>query len=469
MEAAAQSQNLLDRFNQWIQESIMLKLFSIGLLTIILLIPAAGIQELINERQQRASEVIQEVADKWSGNQTISGPVLVIPYRKQEVIDRGKDGKEIKETIEKAFFLPEALDIKGNVTPEILHRGIFDAIVYESSLNINSTFNTPDFKKLSIPEDMILWNGAYVTFGITDLRGISDNPSLNVVGKSFTLEPSNNIGFNVRSGRLESPSIAGAEKSHVASSGIVAKLNWESQPLFDGKVTMDLKLKGSQRLDFIPLGKTTNVQLKGPWSDPSFDGEFLPKSREISKEGFAATWKILHFNRPFSQQWAEANQELGGANFGVKLLMPVDQYQKSTRTSKYGLLIILLTFIALFLVEITQKVRIHPFQYILIGSALIIYYTLLLSLSEHVGYNVSYIISSLATVILVGLYSTTFFPVKKLSVLFSALLVTFYSFVFVIVLQQDFSLLIGSIGLFIIVSLLMYFSRKIAWYRESIA
>jgi inner membrane protein len=209
--------------------------------------------------------------------------------------------------------------------------------------------------------------------------------------------------------------------------------------------------------------------LSGPWADPSFDGEFLPATREVTETGFTASWKVLHFNRPFSQQWTQDNQQLSGADFGIKLLIPVDQYQKSIRTSKYGVLIILLTFIALFLVEITQKIRIHPFQYILIGAALTIYYTLLLSFSEHVGYNVAYIIASLATVILISLYSISFLGNTKLIMLFSLLLITFYSFIFVIILQQDFSLLLGSIGLFFIVGLLMYFSRKVNWYREASA
>jgi len=211
------------------------------------------------------------------------------------------------------------------------------------------------------------------------------------------------------------------------------------------------------------------VKVSGPWADPSFDGEFLPASREISESGFTATWKVLHFNRPFAQQWTENNQHLSGADFGVKLLIPVDQYQKSMRTSKYGILVILLTFISLFLVEITQKVRIHPFQYILIGAALIIYYTLLLSFSEHVGYNMAYIISSAATITLIGLYSTTFMQNRKLVMLLASLLLIFYSFIFIIILQQDFSLLLGSIGLFIIISLLMYFSRKVSWYRAEIS
>jgi inner membrane protein len=467
METLTQPTNLLERFNKWIQESIMIKLFSIGFLIIILLIPSSWIDDMIIERQQRAGEVINEITDKWSGNQTMAGPIIVIPYRKQEIIDHGKDGKEIKEHVEKAFFLPETLGINGTVSPEILHRGIFDAVVYESSLQITSTFNTPDFNTLAIPEEMVDWKGAYMIFGITDLRGISDNPTLLIGDKSFTAEPSNNIGVSIVSKRRENNQLYAHQdrKTIASSSGIVAKLGWENAESFKGNVSFKLKLKGSQRLDFVPTGKTTLVKLTGPWADPSFDGEFLPETREINEKGFTASWKVLHFNRPFSQQWTGANQELSGADFGMKLLVPVDQYQKSIRTSKYSVLIILLTFIALFLIEITQRVRIHPFQYILIGAALIIYYTLLLSFSEHLGYNIAYIISSVVTVLLISLYSTTFFPNKKLSSLFSVLLILSYTFIFVIILQQDFSLLLGSIGLFIIISLLMYFSRKVKWYN----
>lgn len=470
METVPQPLNILERFNRWIQESIMVKLFSIGFLILILLIPSSWIRDMIVERQQRAEQVMSEVADKWSGSQTLSGPVLVIPFRKQEVIDHGKEGKEIREHVEKAFFLPEQLDITGTLKPEILHRGIFDAVVYESALTIHSNFRQPDFKNLSIAEDMVLWKDAYMIFGITDLRGISDNPTFRIGDKTLGAEPSNDIGVSVN----RSPAETYAEHTDEtpkqrnvhSSNGIIVKLNWENPVVFNENVNINLNLKGSRRLDFVPAGKTTSVKLSGPWADPSFDGEFLPDTREVTESGFTASWKVLHFNRPFSQQWAGNNQQLSGADFGIKLLIPVDQYQKSIRTSKYGVLIILLTFVALFLVEITQKIRIHPFQYILIGAALTIYYTLLLSFSEHIGYNPAYIIASMATVILISLYSITFLRNTRLTILFSLLLVIFYTFIFVIILQQDFSLLLGSIGLFLIVGLLMYFSRKVSWYND---
>jgi inner membrane protein len=462
--------SLLERFNTWLQESVMIKLFSIGFLILILLIPSAWINDLIYERQSRAAGVMQEVSDKWSGQQTISGPVLVIPFRKKDIIDKGKDGIETREHIENAFFLPEQLTIKGEVAPETLHRGIFDAVVYQSKIQITSAFSKPNFEKLNIPADMIQWKDSYMIFGITDLRGISDSLVFSVGDQNLISEPSNNIGVSVTT-RNTSPfnEERYLDESHeggVSKKGITAKLNWKSAEDFTGAVQMKLNLKGSKTLDFVPTGKTTDVQLSGSWKDPSFDGVFIPITRQIDENRFAATWKILHFNRPFSQEWTNENQTLSEANFGVKLLVPVDQYQKSTRTAKYGILIILLTFIALFLVEITQKIRIHPFQYILIGAALTIYYTLLLSLSEHMGYNLAYLVSSIATVVLVSSYSKSFLKELRLTVLFTLLLIVSYTFIFVIILQQDFALLIGSIGLFVIIGMLMYFSRKIKWYTK---
>lgn len=466
----APSQNILDRFNRWVQESIMVKLFSIGFLILILLIPTAWIDDLIYERQNRADDVIEEVADKWSGSQKISGPILVIPFIKDEVIDRGKEGKELRQVVKKAFFLPDNLDITGDVTPEVLHRGIFDAVVYQSAVKINASFAKPDFKSLMIPEPNVQWKDAYMIFGISDLRGISENPTFLSGENALTAEPSNNIGVTTRADKNEAYSQSTYDSDRntttLSSKGIITKLNWEGAESFRGDLNVKLNLKGSRRLDFVPAGKTTTVNLTGKWANPSFDGEFLPAKRDVTDSSFAATWKVLHFNRPFSQQWTESNQELSGADFGVKLLIPVDQYQKSIRTSKYGVLIILLTFMALFLVEITQKIRIHPFQYILIGAALIIYYTLLLSFSEHIGYNLAYIVASVATVILISLYSTTFFASRRLVILFSILLVIFYVFIFIIILQQDYSLLLGSIGLFFIIGTLMYFSRKVRWYND---
>lgn len=466
METRQTQLSIFERFSLWIRESVMIKLLSIGFLVLILLIPASWVESIINERQYRADDVVREISEKWAGKQTLTGPVLVIPYKRYETIDRGKFGTETHEYTEKAYFLPEELSINGNVKPQVLHRGIFEAAVYESTLSFKSVFEKPDFKALNIREENVLWQDAVLAFGISDLQGMNENPVFKSGEKELSAEPSSDLNFSRKNTTSDNGNYA-YNQAILPTSGIIARLDWNSVDNFEKSVSINLDLKGSSSLNFTPAGKTTTANLKGTWNNPSFDGKFLPQSREITEDGFDASWKVLHFNRPFPQQWKENTQDLSGSEFGVNLLIPVDQYQKSTRTSKYSILIILLTFIALFLLEIVRKIRIHPFQYILTGAALIIYYTLLLSLSEHIGFNPAYITASIATTVLIGLYSTSFLKNNQLSALLTALLSVFYAFIYVIILQQDFSLLFGSIGLFVIVGLLMFFSRKINWYRET--
>ena len=458
---------IIERFNRWLSESIMVKLASIGFLILILLIPSAWVESIIREREGRADSVVEEIASKWSGEQTVNGPLLIIPYiyRYEAEVEHQREvngktiiemKKEMKERIERAYFLPEKLNINGSVEPEVRHRGIFEAAVYKSNIDLKATFNTPSFAGQSIADTDILWADAQIVLGIRDLRGISDNPALTVGGVSCAGEPSNTLNYFSQ--------YNGNDGNASTGNGVVVKLPWKTAADFSGEVAMTLSLKGSSSLYFAPIGKTTDVSLNGPWADPSFDGKFLPADTKIDETSFSASWKVLHYNRPFSQSWFAEEKNLTGSDFGARLLIPVDQYQKSMRSSKYGVLVIMLTFVSLFMVEIMQKVRIHPFQYILIGVALIIYYTLLLSFSEQVGYNWAYLIATVATVALVGLYSTTFLKSRLLVVTFTALLTFFYGFIFVIIQLQDFSLLLGSIGLFLIIGAIMYFSRGIKWY-----
>ena len=304
--------------------------------------------------------------------------------------------------------------------------------------------------------------------GISDLKGINNSPLLTSGEIALQTEPANNIGILLPdySHKINEYSGEKLEKANGSRKGIKSRLNWGTKNDFKSDIVFNLDLKGSNRLSFVPIGKTTKVHLTGPWNNPSFDGEFLPESREISDTEFTATWKVLHFNRAFDQVWTGDDMELSNSSFGVKLLVPVDQYQKSIRSSKYSILIILLTFVSLFLVEIISKIRIHPLQYILIGAALIIYYTLLISLSEYIGYNTAYWIATALTVGLLAFYSKSFMPKAKLAYLFSLIVLLSYFFIFIIIIQQDLSLLIGSIGLFIVTGLIMYFSRKINWYGE---
>jgi inner membrane protein len=462
------SLSLFDRFNKWLKESIMIKLMSIGFLLLILLIPSSWIGSLIAERQARSGEVISEITDKWSGTQTVTGPVLVIPFTKVETVSRWEKGDRIQEVVKsvhKAYFLPEKLSVTGDVAPEVRHRGIYEAVVYTSKLGFTAEFATPDFSRWEITDDLVHWKDAALVMGIADQRGINEDPLIASGEKKYFPEPAGDIGVILY--RENEYNAAGVAVPQQGESGISANLGWLARSDVRSSFTMNLQLKGSDGIYFVPAGKSTEINLNSSWVSPSFEGRMLPDSHQISDQGFNATWKVLSYNRPFSQQWRDQEQVLGGSHLGVRLLIPADEYQKSTRTSKYDVLIIILAFTSLFLVEITAKLRIHPFQYILVGAALTIYYTLLLSLSEHLGYNLAYLISSLATVVLLTMYSFTFLRSKALVALFSGLMSLFYVFIFVIIQAEDFSLLLGSIGLFLIIAVIMYFSRNIRWYGDT--
>jgi inner membrane protein len=465
-----QPAGLIRTITTWIQESITVKLFTIGFLVLILLIPSAWIQSIIEERKHRAGEVMNEVFSTWSGGQTLCGPVLVLPYKHIEHVGTSEGKKTVEET-RKAFFLPNTLQMNSTVSPSTLHRGIFDAVVYNATVDVNSTFNFPKVSELGIAEENIIWKDAYYAFSLSDMRGITENPSVSMNGKALEPEPSSDTGISLSETNYQTADYSSIRVlpagTDYSSRGMIMKTGWASREDFNGDIKMKLQMKGSRKLYFIPAGKTTEVKIGGEWNNPSFNGEFSPATREVGEKNFSATWKILHFNRPFAGQWLGGAQQLSGSDFGVDLILPADQYQKSVRTAKYGVLIILLTFVALLMVEVMQRLRIHPFQYILIGAALTIYYILLLSLSEHLGYNISYLISSSATVLLITLYAMSFMKSTKLAGLFAGVLSVFYVFIFIIIQERDYSLVIGSVGLFITIALLMYFSRKINWYQPS--
>lgn len=437
---------LTERIQEWTSSSISLKLFIIGFLILMLLIPQSFTNDLIRERQDRQWEAENEITEKWSREQQIVGPYLSIPFYTDEVVEvAGEEKTKIIRTHKTAYLFPETLNIDGSVEGEPLHRGIFDVVVYKSKIDIAGNFSQLHYDKLGIIKENINWAKVKMHISVSDLRGIGENPTIEVNGNKFTAEPYND------------------EINYLSGLAVDLKLTDSIDVL---NFSCNIALKGSKELYFVPIGKTTEVNLHGEWKDPSFQGTFLPETRELTDEGFKSTWKVLHFNRPFGQEFVSKLPNLSSASFGIILRMPVDQYQQSTRTSKYALLIIVLSFLSMFLMEVITKSKIHPLQYILVGLALVLYYTLLIALSEQIGFNLAYLISSIATIVLVALYALSFFKSKINMLVFSSTLSLFYAFVFVITKEQDYALLIGSIGLFIALAATMYASRKIDWYKK---
>ena len=413
----------------------------------LLLIPTAMIRGLIHEREYTQQDAIREVSSKWGEEQTISGPYVSVPYfryiKQYSKRDSVYKMVQIKENI---HFLPTELNINGNISPERRYRGIYEIVVYNSKLNISGVFKNIKFADLDIPLKDIQFDKATISIGIDDLRGIEEQVSLNWNDDKFLFNP-------------------GTVTKDIIESGINSsvKISKNDSSLYE--FSFDLDLKGSQLLYFVPVGEITDVTMTSSWNNPSFNGAFLPDSRSISDSGFTANWNILHLNRNFPQMWIGSNRYTSDSAFGIDLLLPVDNYQKSMRSIKYAILFIVFTFIVFFFVEVLNKIFIHPVQYILVGIALIVFYTLLLSVSEHLHYNLAFIVSAIATLLLIAGYVKAILKSNQLTLLISGILLVLYTFIFVIIQLQDYALLIGSIGIFIILGLVMYFSRKIDWYN----
>ena len=422
---------------------ITLKVFIIGIITIALLVPKFMILDLIGQRQHTAEESSREVMQSWSLDQTVRGPVLTIPYLEQTI---DSNGKEINNENE-FFLLPEKLEIDGQIFPEKRKRSIYETVVYESEMTIAGHFDISDLSALKIHPKNILWEKAKILVAVHDLRGINNRVEFGWNDSFYAFSP-------------------GMENKLVGSNGISLQMPQLSPQDFPAHFQFTLNLKGSESLNFAPLGETTEVTLHSGWNDPGFIGSFLPTEHTINNEGFSATWKVLDFNRNFPQQWKNDEYRVTDSDFGVKLVTVADHYQKSSRAAKYGILVILFVFLSFFLNEIITKQKVHPFQYILVGFAVLVFYLLLLSISEQLGFNLAYLISALSVLIMILLYSRTFLK-TWLHALIQTLILTFsFGFIYVLMQLETYALLAGSIGLFVVLAFTMFVTRKINWYGE---
>ena len=438
---------IIDKANHWMKNSVTLKLISIGILVLLLLIPTAMIKSIINEREALNNQASEEVSSKWANSQTLCGPVLTIPL----IVEVEKEEKTTAVT-RYWQILPENLIVNGKAVPKRLKRGIYEVIVYQSNLAFTGDFKL-DQKAQALNAKTILWDKAFLTLGITDLRGIENEVRIAWAGKTFEVEPGSRIPELIYSGiTVDLPPLEEMSGNRM-------------------KFAFDLNLQGSNNLSFVPVGSVTQVNLTSPWDSPSFNGTFLPDHREVSQEGFKANWKVLQLNRNYPQTWVGDRHSalLKASAFGVDLISPLDDYQKSIRSAKYAVMTLALTFLIFFLVEILNGRKIHPFQYTLVGLALCLFYVLLVSITEHTSFNLAYVVSSMVVVGMITLYSISVFRTRKLSLLLLAILSGIYGFLFVTLQMSDYALLMGSIGLAIILSLTMYFTRKVDWYKLNLA
>jgi len=442
----------------WTKTKVLVKALIIGGIILILQIPTFYVKNLIEEREQRQKEAIAEVSSKWARKQIIAGPVLVLPYWQANSDTTNKSRYK-----HFAYFLPDVLNIHSTVSPEEKYRGIYKVMLYTSKLDLKGSFNSIALEKLKIDPKDVIWNEAFVHINISDVKGLNDDLRLQWNNQILTMTPD-------------------AVEGTALTEGLNTSLNLTSvDDLKHVNFSSDINISGSEELLFAPVGKSTSVDMSAKWPHPSFTGDILPISTRINNDSFYAKWKSVSQKRNFPQQWKDdaftirsipqgsdftasaAAANINSNAFGADLYVPVNGYQKTMRSVKYSFLCILLTFAAFFIIDTSNRKSVHPFQYGLIGLALVLFYTLLLSFSEYVGFNFSYTVASIATIGLITWFVKGVLSSTRLSVVLSFVLLLVYTYVFTILQLQDYALLLGSVGLFITLAVIMHFSKRIQW------
>lgn len=438
-------------------QSTTAKMMMVGLLTLVLLIPLQFVKELISERSVRKQEVVNEVTQLWGKDVFFYGPILKVPYKTYEEYNVTNPKTSVvtierKAIIDYAYFFPEKLsntsDIKKNTS---LKRGIYNNVVFSANMKFDGYFGKPNIEKLGIKEEDLLWDKATIIVKTTNLKSIKSDLNIKL----------NNQKLNFESKPEEDKFYGTLETNAFNYKTLADKESINFNFL--------MQYNGSNSVKFIPVGKTTLVNLNSDWDSPSFEGTFAANdtTKTISKKGFHADWKILDINRAFSQQYVSTIPNLNEYSFGVKLIETVDEYQQNERASKYGFLVIGLTFLIFFLIQSISKIGIHIFQYSMIGLALIMFYTLLISITEHSSFALAYIIAGISVIIMITTYSVSILKNRKFPVFIGLSLTALYTFIFVIIQLENYALLVGSIGLFLILGAVMYFSRKIDWNNSN--
>ncbi|MDR3219023.1 MAG: cell envelope integrity protein CreD [Dysgonamonadaceae bacterium] len=422
-------------------QSFTFKGITIVILILLLLIPNAMIRDLIHEREQRSDETILKINEKWSLPQTVCGPILTIPYT-TTFTDADKkthvQGHELHIT-------PKELNIHTRLFPEERHYGIYKSILYKSEISVSGQFAPLDYLKTI--DGVFDLKKAYLEIGLSDLRGVTKQLEFKIKEHSYPTE----VGSNTHKWR----------KNLAAALNGVIKMDSTESYSFE----CQLNLNGSSNIGFIPVGNTTKVTIEGDWKAPGFIGSFTPDYK-LTEKGFQASWSILNFNRNIPEYWIDNTVDnFEDTSFGVILVETVDHYQQNMRSAKYALMFIALTFAVFFFVEILTQKRIHPIQYLLVGLALILFYSLLLSISEQTNFAFAYLIAAVATIALITAYAHSIFKNKSQTGILLAILTVLYVFLYVILQLEDVALLIGSIGLFIILGIIMFISGKIKWYK----
>ena len=438
------------------------KLLVIALLIIGLLIPRSFLTDLIYERMGWRQQAYDSIRQSWPGEQTLAGPVLVAPYqvtyRTQEMVrtDGKKSGKTkviSKESTysDAVYLIPKKLNIDTRLDSSIRYRGIYGVPVYTSKLAVQGEFNFQALQDVAEANKnhKLTWGKPYLSVLLRDQRGIAAPPLLHWGDATLPFLPGSGLANS--------------------EAGMVAKLPPFTQ---DSPRTLtfafNIELKGMRSASYALLSDDTSIKLSSNWASPSFTGELLPDKRDINSSGFTAEWRASSFSHNTAgllEACRKGNcSRLMNKTAGFDLIQTVDVYQQSDRSVKYAFLFITLTFVVLILLELMKKLRIHPIQYSFVGMALLVFYLLLISLSEHIDFGLAYASGAVASTLLLTVYFGAILHSGKLGLMLGAGLSTLYGLLYVILQSEDNALLMGSMLIFVILALLMLSTRNLDWY-----
>jgi len=423
----------------WLRSSMLARMVVVCVLSVVLMGPALAVALLALERGQQWEKATANIRRSWADAQTIEGPVLLVP-----VVRTLRDGQG-KESVQAdtLHLLPDTLRVTGALKAEVRSRGIYEAVLYNGRVGITGSFNLTDAAREAAKDSRIVWDQATIALGLSDLRGLRDTVAADWNGQHVEGHP-------------------GVLAENEARPALVFPAT--GLPSTDARFSIDLNLNGSAEFRVVPVGRQTTVHLESTWPSPGFAGDFLPDRRTVSPSGFSADWRVLEVNRRFPQAWI-GNAYRPSATIAVRLLVAVDAYQQTLRALKYALLFIVLTFLAFLLAELLGGEILHPVHYSLVGLALVLFYLLLLALSEHVGFRAAYLLASLSALLLVVPYVWAIVSRKTVALLLAALLAGLYGLLYVLLQLEDYALLAGSLALLVILGVVMYLTRRIDWFN----
>jgi inner membrane protein len=435
------------------------KFFLIAALIFILTIPLALVWFVVDERESRSDAVKREVAQLFGGEQQIIGPLLIVPY--SVTVKRIQNNQEIEETQERyATFLPDDFKAEGDAKTEIRRRSIYEVTLYSARLKLSGRFSAPDIRQVEAEAANVRWRDAVLSLGMTDVSGLKEAAALRIDGgRTIPFEPSPGLPGTGISGLHSRLYPVGA-----AIDQPPAAFNFETELAFNG----------SSMLTIAPIGRNSQFALKSDWPHPSFTGAFLPETREIGADGFNASWRIPHLARSIPQAWRTSAEQAGnihsnlyGSLSGVNFFVPIDYYALVNRATKYGLMFLAVAFLAILVLELTSGKRVHAVQYVFVGLAMILFYVLLLSLSEHIGFTLAYLIASGATGGMLSLYAGKAMQSAARGFIMLFVFLILYGLLYLILRLEDFALLAGAVAGFVMLTVTMFATLRINWSGET--